>query len=57
MREFSGHFGDRSLEGLYLGCQVDGVSGVFKYLFTDDHNIFATPHVLKVVSDVYPQRI
>jgi hypothetical protein len=29
-RGLSGHFRDRSLQGLYLGCQVDGESGVFK---------------------------
>jgi len=56
-RGLSGHFGDRSLQGLYLGCQVDGASGVFKHLFTDGRNIFATPHALKVVPDVYPLRI
>jgi hypothetical protein len=26
-RGLSGHFGDRSLQGLYLGCQVDGSRG------------------------------
>ncbi len=36
---------------------MDGVSGVFKHLFTDGRNIFATPHALKVVPDVYPLRI
>jgi len=56
-RGLSGHFGDRSLQGLYLGCQVDGSSGVFKHLFTDGRTIFATPHALKVVPDVYPLRL
>jgi hypothetical protein len=56
-RGLSGHFGDRSLQGLYLGCQVDGSSGFFKHLFTDGHNIFATPHEMKVVPDVYPLRV
>jgi hypothetical protein len=56
-RGLSGHFGDRSLQGLYLGCQVDGASGVFKHLFTDGRNIFATPHAIKVVPDVYPLRV
>ena len=56
-RGISGHFGDRSLQGLYLGCQVDGASGVFKHLFTDGHSIFASPHVLKLVPDVYPLRL
>jgi hypothetical protein len=56
-RGLSGHFWDRSLQGLYLGCQVDGSSGVFKHLFTDDHNIFSTPHAMKVVPDVYPLRV
>ncbi len=36
---------------------MDGASGVFKHLFTNDRNIFATPHALKVVPDVYPLRI
>jgi hypothetical protein len=56
-RGLSGHFGDRSLQGLYLGCQVDGTSGVFKHLCTDGRNIFATPHAMKVVTDVYPFRV
>jgi hypothetical protein len=56
-RGLSGHFGDRSLQGLYLGCQEDGASGVFNHLFTDDHNIFVTPHAMKVVPDVYPLRV
>jgi hypothetical protein len=36
---------------------VDGVSGVFKHLFTDVRNIFATPHEMKVVPDVYTLRV
>ena len=56
-RGLSGHFGDRSLQGLYLGCQVDGASGVFKHLFTDDHSILTSPHALKIVPDVYPLRL
>jgi hypothetical protein len=43
--------------GLYLGCQVDGASGVFKHHFADDPNIFATPYTMKVVTDVYPLRV
>jgi hypothetical protein len=56
-RGLSGHFGDRLLQGLYLGCQVDGANGVFKHLFTDVLNIFATPYTVKVVPDVYPLRV
>jgi hypothetical protein len=26
-----GHFGNRTLEGLYLGAHVDGASGVFRH--------------------------
>jgi hypothetical protein len=40
-----------------LSVKVDGSSGVFKHLFTDVRSIFATPHELKIVSDVYPLRL
>ena len=36
---------------------MDGANGVFKHLFTDGRNIFATTHAMKVVSVVYPLRV
>jgi hypothetical protein len=53
-RGLCGHFGNRTLQGLYLGAHVDGASGVFRHLFTDGRTVFATPHALKVIGDGYP---
>jgi hypothetical protein len=53
-RGLCGHFGNRTLQGLYLGAHVDAASGVFRHLFTDDRTVFSTPHALKVVGDGYP---
>ena len=53
-RGLCGHFGNRTLQGLYLGAHVDAASGVFRHLFTDGRTVFSTPHALKVVGDGYP---
>jgi hypothetical protein len=50
-RGLCGHFGNRTLQGLYLGAHVDAASGVFRNLFTDDRTVFSSPHPLKVVGD------
>ncbi len=52
-RGLCGHFGNRTLQGLYLGAHVDAASGEFRHLFTDDRTV-STPHALKVVGDGYP---
>ncbi len=54
VRDLYGHFGNHTLQGLYLGAHVDAASGVFRHLFTDDRTVFSTPHALKVVGDGYP---
>lgn len=53
-RGLCGHFGNRTLQGLYLGAHVDGASAVFRHVFTDCRTVLATPHALKVVGDGYP---
>ena len=53
-RGLCGHFGDRSLQGIYLGCACDSTTGVFQHLFTDGKTIFAMAHDLHVVPDAYP---
>ena len=53
-RDLCGHFGNRTIQGLYLGAHVDAASGVFRHLFTDGRTVYSTPHALKVVGDGYP---
>ena len=53
-RGLCGHFGNRTIQGLYLGAHVDAESGVFRHLFTDGRTVYSTPHALKVVGDGYP---
>ena len=53
-RGLCGHFGDRSLQGIYLGCVCDNTTGVFQHLFTDGRTIYTTAHGLHVVPDAYP---
>ncbi len=53
-RGLCGHFGNHTLQGLYLGTHVDVASEVFRHLFTDDRTVFSTQHDLKVVGDGYP---
>jgi hypothetical protein len=53
-RGLCGHFGNRTIQGLYLGAHVDAASGVFRHLFTDGRTVYSTTHVMKVVGDGYP---
>jgi hypothetical protein len=45
-RGLCGHFGDRSLQGIYLVCACDSTTGVFQHLFTDGRTIYVTAHGL-----------
>ncbi len=53
-RGLCGHLGDRSLQGIYLGCACDSTTGVFQHHFTVGKTIHATAHGLHVVPDSYP---
>ena len=53
-RGLCGHFGNHTIQVLYLGSHVDVTSGVLSHLFTDGRTVYSTTHVMKVVGDGYP---